>query len=1368
MNLPPPAPAGNAEAAEAAETAGAAVDSGSADSERLIQLDTLHRLVHRAPAAKHAGARSAAGASLLGIWEHDLVRDVLFWSPETYRIFGIEAVDFKLSMRSFSSLLHPDDSKRMSRAFNIQPEPGVPAESEYRIVRPDGQVRVLYQCAESIFDDAGNVIMKIGVVIDITERKNAELDARLEAQELGNIVTMQQEIAAANLELGPMMQLVAERAQQLTGASGAVIELVEGDAIICRAASGTSKNQLGTRLHVDSSLSGVAVRSGATLVCDDTELDPRANLAVARLVAARSLVAAPLKAAGGEVIGVLKVMSERVAAFGPREMHGLQILLTSLGAVISQHRDAERLQRSEAQYRLLFESNPQPIMIHEWPSLKILAVNQAAVDHYGYSESRFLRMTLRDLSPPDERMNMDLVFAALTSGQRIRGTWRHVRRDGSEIDMEIVNHAIDFNGRPARQSLGNDVTERLRAERELARLNRAQAMLSASNEALIRAEDEASLLNEICRIATEIGAYRIAWVGLAMHDEARTIFPAAHSGSNTEYLHSLRMSWSDSEVIGHGPSARAIRSGAMVLIEDIEKDESFAPWLARARIMGYRGVRALPLRSREGGREADHHRTIGVMNLYSTEAVPVSQDEIDLLQQMADNLAFGLINLRSQEERKRIQSAVLKVAAAVSVSSGRAFFEDLVVNMADAVGAELAFIGRTLPDKPDWIRVIAALAEGGMRETFDYPINNSFSRELLDGEKRAVLNGFSEKYAGTALGSFGAQACVGQVLKNSLGQKVGILCVGFLRPLEQSDFITSTLQIFAARAAAELERQEADTRIRDQASLLDKAQDAIIVCDIDDSVTYWNKSAERLYGWTSEEALGKNLTELVGLDQAACDAATAKVLELGEWSGELTERHKGGHTFSIEGRWTLIRDDAGQPQSIFAINTDISARKAAEREIQSLAFYDPLTKLPNRLLLLDRLHHALAGSSRTRHHGALLFIDLDNFKTLNDTLGHDQGDLLLRKVAQRLQECVRESDTLARLGGDEFVVMLESLSENSVEAIEQARAVGEKTLEALNKPYQFAGYRHHSTSSIGITLFNDRPDNINDLLKRADLAMYQAKAAGRNTLRFFDPQMQQLATARVTLEADLRNGLLQQEFVLHYQPQVGAGGGIIGVEALVRWHHARRGLVSPLDFIPFAEESGLILPLGMWVLETACAQLKSWSTRPEARHLQVAVNVSARQFRHPDFVPQVLALLDRAGVAPHSLKLELTESLLLDNVEDTIVKMTMLKDRGVAFALDDFGTGYSSLSYLKRLPLDQLKIDQSFVRDVLTDPNDAAIARTVVALAHSLGLTVMAEGVESEAQRDFLSAHQCDAYQGFLFSRPLPIAQLEDFLFTFT
>ena len=453
--------------------------------------------------------------------------------------------------------------------------------------------------------------------------------------------------------------------------------------------------------------------------------------------------------------------------------------------------------------------------------------------------------------------------------------------------------------------------------------------------------------------------------------------------------------------------------------------------------------------------------------------------------------------------------------------------------------------------------------------------------------------------------------------------------------------------------------------------------------------------------------------------------------------------------------------DAAGAGCFVVLSRDVTERKLSEDKIEHLAYYDTLTGLPNRRLLMDRLKQALLIGARNDSRGALLFIDLDNFKTLNDTLGHDMGDLLLQQAAIRITSCLRECDTVARLGGDEFVVLLENLNKGALDAAAQTESVGKKIIFALVQPYQLGSHKYSGTPSIGATLISDHQLKVDELLKQADIAMYQAKSDGRNALRFFDPKMQQSINARATLEEELHQAVANQEFRLYYQLQLDKSGHPLGAETLVRWQHPQRGVVSPAEFIPLAEECGLIIPIGQWVLETACAQLKAWEQTALTRDLVLAVNVSATQFRQAGFVEQVHATILRHALDPSRLKLELTESLLLNDVEEIIVTMNDLKKIGVKFSLDDFGTGYSSLQYLKQLPLDQLKIDQSFVRDLVSSHSEKIIVRTIIAMAKSLNFDVIAEGVETEDQRQILLNNGCNNYQGYLFSKPVPIEQFE-------
>lgn len=553
------------------------------------------------------------------------------------------------------------------------------------------------------------------------------------------------------------------------------------------------------------------------------------------------------------------------------------------------------------------------------------------------------------------------------------------------------------------------------------------------------------------------------------------------------------------------------------------------------------------------------------------------------------------------------------------------------------------------------------------------------------------------------------------------------------------------------------ERKQAERQLRVAAAAFE-AQEGMMVTDAHTVILRVNTAFTEITGYSSAEAVGQTprLLRSDRHDTAFFDAMWDEIRRHGSWRGEIWNRCRSGEVHPEWMTITAVPGDDGEISHYVGTLTDITERKAAADEMAHLAFYDTLTGLPNRRLLLERLGRAMATGEHSGRHAALLFIDLDHFKVFNDSLGHDVGDMLLKSVATRLLSCVREGDSVARLGGDEFVVLLEDLSCSPRDAALQAESIGAKILAALNQAHTLAGREQHSTPSIGITVFRGHRETVDELLKKADLAMYQAKASGRNALRFFDPEIRAAVSARAALEADLRRALRKGEFLLRYQPQVDRDGRLTGAEALLRWQHPQRGEIFPGEFISLAEDSGLIVPLGQWVLATACAQLVAWVARPETAHLNLGVNVSARQFHDPDFVAQVLTILDDSGTDPQRLKLELTESLLLTDVEDTITKMAALKAYGVGFSLDDFGTGYSALSYLKRLPLDELKIDQCFVRDVLTDRSDAAIARTIIALALSLGLTVIAEGVETEAQRDFLAEHGCNAFQGDLFGPPGP------------
>jgi len=577
-----------------------------------------------------------------------------------------------------------------------------------------------------------------------------------------------------------------------------------------------------------------------------------------------------------------------------------------------------------------------------------------------------------------------------------------------------------------------------------------------------------------------------------------------------------------------------------------------------------------------------------------------------------------------------------------------------------------------------------------------------------------------------------------------------------------------------AAALAELERDHIELRKRAEEQAAEMTQslreseeqlrmtlrcapDAVLICEEDGRIVYANH----------------NFIDMMLYDRGELYAMTVADLVSADWRERYRQEAEGiladgrRHVFEI----LLVKKCGGNvPVELNAVMLpngriygscrDISERKLAEHRIHQLAFYDALTSLPTRRLLMDRMQQALTVSMRGGQFGAVMFLDIDHFKIINDTKGHDIGDMLLLEVAKRLEFCLRDGDTVARLGGDEFVIVL-LLSADISEAVAQAELVAEKIRSAVNQSYRLGSYAYHTTPSIGIVLFKGYGEGVDELLKHADAAMYQAKAAGRNAIRFYDPDMQAAIEARVDLGEELHRALEKQQFRLHYQVQIDSMRYPVGAEVLLRWEHPERGLIYPEQFIPLAEEVGLIVPIGLWVLQTVCARLKAWQQDALTRDLVLSVNVSAKQFHQDDFVSQVQGVLLESGARPTQLKLELTESTALENVEDAIAKMHELKPLGLGFSMDDFGTGYSSLQYLKRLPLDQIKIDRSFVRDITTDPNDAAIVQTIIAMTEALGLEVIAEGVETQAQHDFLDLRGCRAFQGFLFGKPVPIEQFE-------
>ena len=578
------------------------------------------------------------------------------------------------------------------------------------------------------------------------------------------------------------------------------------------------------------------------------------------------------------------------------------------------------------------------------------------------------------------------------------------------------------------------------------------------------------------------------------------------------------------------------------------------------------------------------------------------------------------------------------------------------------------------------------------------------------------------------------------------------------------DYITKPIKpaVVQARVRAHLEARQAEVALMQYKRVIGSAIDGFWMTDALGNIQEANEAYATMSGYSVDELVGMHISQLEAKESSLeeVDAHIAKIVAQGYDRFETCHRHKDGHEIDIEVAATFMPES----RQFFVFCHDITGRKKSEEEIHHLAFYDALTKLANRRLFLDRFCAALIASERNNNFGAVLFIDLDRFKLLNDTLGHDYGDLLLVEVAVRIKACVREMDTVARLGGDEFVVLIEGVSDDQEEASHKVGLVAGKIRESLARPYHLNGHEQHSSPSIGVSLYRGNEVPVDELLQHADMAMYQAKDSGRNAVRFFDPVMQNNVATRAALVNDLHSAIMHRQLHLHYQLQVDNDNHPVGAEALLRWIHPQRGMVMPDDFLPVAEESTLILDIGDWVLETACRQLALWSENQKMRDLALTVNISAKQFAMPDFAGKVANILQTHPIDPARLKLELTENMALDDLPGALAKMHALKALGVCLSMDDFGTRYSSLSSLKQLPLDQIKLGRSFVQDIASDGNVALLVQSIIDMSSKCRITVVAEGVESRAQLTSLKERDCVAYQGFLFSKAISIEEFEDLL----
>lgn len=710
---------------------------------------------------------------------------------------------------------------------------------------------------------------------------------------------------------------------------------------------------------------------------------------------------------------------------------------------------------------------------------------------------------------------------------------------------------------------------------------------------------------------------------------------------------------------------------------------------------------------------------------------------------------------------RRMQSAMMNMAASVADVKDEQFFTVLLRNLIQGLDADGGCIAKISTQHPDIADTLAVVVDGCLLDNFSYPIEGTPCENLLRAQECIVPDNLSQHFPrAVGIGGLNARSYIGGQLVDAQGAVIGFIYLLYRDPIVPSDYMASVIQVFAVRAAAEIRRIEADVILREQADLLDHAREAIVVMDLNLCVRFWNRGAEQMYGWSKEQAVGRPVLELYE-DQQALMSAFNNVIHAEQVNEEFHKINKAdGSIFLVEESWTLIRGDDSKPQSILKVGSDITEKRVAEDQIKRLAYFDSLTSLPNRRLFMERLSQARSDGAKQERYAALIFIDLDNFKVLNDLHGHLLGDEFLVAVAALLVKSVRRGDTVARLGGDEFVIVLEGLDGVESSAISQASHVAKLVLAEFSQPIQLGSISVQGTASIGVTIFMDENCHLDELLRQADVAMYEAKDSGRNTFCVFDETLETVSSGKSELTAGLKRALDDEQFELWYQAQFDRAGNVYGTEALLRWRHPVKGMISPAEFIPLAERSGFIVELGRWVVQRACQQLADWAEMPLMKHLKVSINVSIQQLRQEDFVSHIVSVLAATKASPALLVLEVTESILDEKVSGIAAKLESLRALGVRISLDDFGTGFSSLSRLRQMPFDEIKIDQSFVFDVPGDVDDAAIVVAIITLGQTMRMRVVAEGVETAEQLQFLKEHGCCAFQGYHFARPMPAEAL--------
>jgi diguanylate cyclase (GGDEF)-like protein/PAS domain S-box-containing protein len=981
-------------------------------------------------------------------------------------------------------------------------------------------------------------------------------------------------------------------------------------------------------------------------------------------------------------------------------------------------------QMAQTRYKRLFAQAGEGVLILSREH-RVLDSNHAAMRMFGYTSEEFSNLSLWHLLEKPNHNHLNGVLNDLSTSSTSLKEYVHVAKNGLKFTAELSFSKLDADSYFV---MIRDLTERKQAEQRIQRLNQLYLALSETSQAIVRMDNENDLLLLVCKCAVEFGGMRLAWVG-QVDESLQNIHAAAIYTSDSDCLEILDDSSDRNYLDNDGPPNQAMAENRPIIINNLLDQVVETHWHQQAKKFGWGSVASFPV--------LRNKKPFAVLTVYHDLTDVFDNEVTDLLIKMSTDIGFAMDNF--DRENQRLQSQQLlaeseKMLSTVFNNVGAYIF------LKDTNGHYL-FVNEQILQS--WNATAEEVIGFGDENFFDADsvnhIRESDRKVLVEGEVFEQEETIKFEKTGEAKTFWSVKI----PLRREDGSIYGLCGI--------------STDITQQRSS------EADLRI---AAISFESQVGMVITDASKITLKVNAAYSRISQYAAEEVIGQ-APLLISTDRHDADFDKQMwndVSDTGGWEGEVWNQRKNGETYPQYLIINAVKDENQNITNYVASITDVSESKAAAMKIEHLAFFDLLTQLPNRQLLLDRLNRALTVSQRSELVGALLYLDLDHFKTINDSRGHNIGDLLLKQVAERLSGCVRADDTVARLGGDEYVIMLEGLSKEPLEAAAQTELVAQKIQIAMNKLFQLETYQANVTASMGLVLFCGLKQSADELLGQADIAMYHAKKIGRNAFRFFDPNMQTAINSRVSLEEELRKALAMQQFQLHYQIQVDHLGNAVGAEALIRWQHPEQGLISPFHFIPIAEETGLILPIGQWVLNQACKQLKLWEQDEATKHLALSINVSAKQFHQDDFVEQVKLAVELHQIKPSSLRIELTESMLVDNIEAIISSMNTLKSVGVRFELDDFGTGYSSLQYLKRLPLHQLKIDQSFVRDIKNDKSDKAIVSTIVKMAQGLGLEVIAEGVETKEQLQQLRKIGCLFYQGYLFSKPLPIDAFESLL----